>query len=63
VLNVRSGSVAGRLGFKPGDIILQIGRTRISSVQDLDRAVRNQQRVWQLAIKRGGRVLQLEVPG
>jgi Do/DeqQ family serine protease len=63
VLSVRSGSVAGRLGFKPGDIILQIGRTRISSVQDLDRAVRNQQRVWQLAIKRGGRVLQLEVPG
>ena len=65
VLSVRSGSVAARLGLRAGDTILQVGRSRISSVLDLDRAVQNPQRVWQLAIKRGGRVLrlQVQVPG
>jgi S1-C subfamily serine protease len=63
VLSVRNGSTAARLGLRPGDIILQIGRSRIASVQDLDRAVKSPQRVWQMAIKRGGRVLQVEVQG
>jgi Do/DeqQ family serine protease len=63
VLSVRNASVAARLGFQPGDIVLQIGRSRISNVQDLDRAIRDPQRVWRLSIKRGGRVLELQVPG
>ncbi|HXF53785.1 MAG TPA: Do family serine endopeptidase [Hyphomicrobiaceae bacterium] len=63
VLSVRNGSAAARLGLRRGDVILQIGRTRIGSVADLDRAVQRPQRVWQLAIKRGDSILQVEVPG
>jgi Do/DeqQ family serine protease len=63
VLSVRNGSTAARLGLKPGDVVLQVGRSRIGNVGDLERAVQNPQRVWQLAIRRGGKVLQLQVQG
>ncbi len=63
VLSVRQGAIAARLGFQPGDVILQIGQDTIASVADLEKAVGDRQRVWQVAVKRGGRVLKLQVPG
>ena len=63
VLSVRNGSVAERLGFKAGDIIVQVGRERISDVTTLERIVKDRQRIWQLAIKRGDKLMQLQVGG
>lgn len=63
ILAVREGGVASRLGFKPGDIILKIGREEITDVVQLDRITREPTAVWRLQIKRGGRVLQLQVSG
>jgi Do/DeqQ family serine protease len=63
VLSVRQGGIAARLGFQPGDVILQVGQDTITSVADLERAVTERQRVWQVAVKRGDRVLKLQVPG
>ena len=63
ILSVRSGSVAARLGFQAGDLIAEIGGQPIASVADLEGAVRDRQRVWSLAVKRGGQLLQLQVPG
>lgn len=63
IMSVRPGSIAANIGFQPGDIILQVGRRKISTVAELESEVRDRQRIWQLAIKRGERVIQLQVQG
>jgi Do/DeqQ family serine protease len=63
VMSVRPGSVAARFGFQPGDVIVQIGQLPITNVAELEGAVRAPQRVWALAVKRGGQLMQLQVPG
>jgi Do/DeqQ family serine protease len=63
ILSVRSGSLAASLGFRPGDVVVRVGRTSISSVSQLERAVRERQRVWRVEVKRGDRVLQLQIAG
>jgi Do/DeqQ family serine protease len=63
ILAVRPNSIAAGLGFQPGDIVVQIGQSKIVTVADLETALRTRQRLWQVAIKRGGRVLTLQVPG
>ncbi len=60
IVAVRSGGIAARLGFQPGDIILQVGDTKITDVVTLDKITREPQRIWRVAIKRGGRVMQLQ---
>jgi Do/DeqQ family serine protease len=63
ILSVRSGSPAASLGFRPGDIVVKVARTPISSVSQLERAVRERQRVWRIEVKRGERFLQLQIAG
>jgi Do/DeqQ family serine protease len=63
ILSVRNGSVAARLGFQPGDVIVEIGNNKIANVTDLEGAVGTRQRVWRLSVQRGDKVLQLQVPG
>jgi membrane-associated protease RseP (regulator of RpoE activity) len=63
IMAVKPGSIAAGLGFQPGDIVVQIGQTKIGAIADLEQALRGRQRLWQVAVKRGGRVLTLQVPG
>ncbi len=63
IISVRQGSVASRYGFQPGDVIVNVGRQTIANVTDLETAIRERQRVWELGVKRGGQLLQLQVPG
>lgn len=63
IISVRNGSVSQSLGFKPGDIIVEVAGSKIANVADLEKAVGGRQRLWQVSVKRGGRVLQLQVPG
>jgi Do/DeqQ family serine protease len=63
ILSVRSGSLASSMGFRPGDIVVNVGRAPISSVNELERAVRQRQRVWRIEVKRGDRILQLQIAG
>jgi Do/DeqQ family serine protease len=63
VVSVRRSSVAARLGFQPGDIISEVGNIKIGSVADLETAVANRQRLWQIAVRRGDKVFNLQVPG
>jgi len=63
IVAIRSGGIAARLGFKPGDIILQVGQTKITDVVALDKITREPQRVWRVSIKRGGRVMKLQLSG
>ncbi len=63
VLSARNGSTAAKLGFKPGDVIVSVGSAQVADVAELERLLRHRQRIWQMAIKRGGRTLQLQVGG
>ncbi len=63
VVAVRPRSTAARLGFQPGDVILQVGRERIGSVAELETALRQRQRGWLVVVKRGNQVLQLQMAG
>lgn len=63
VLSVRNGSVAANLGFKAGDIVASIGNKPVENVAELEGLLKQRQRMWRMAVKRGGRMLQLQVPG
>ena len=63
ILSVRNGSIAQRLAFQPGDIVLTVGQAKMTNVADLETALTTRQRLWQISVKRGDRVLQLQVPG
>jgi Do/DeqQ family serine protease len=63
VLSVRPRTTAARLGFRPGDVIVQVGRERIASVAELESALRQRQRAWLVVVKRGNQVLQLQLAG
>jgi len=63
ILAVRANSIAAGLGFRAGDVVVQVGNQAIATVADLDRAVSERQRLWQVSVKRGGRILKLQVPG
>jgi len=62
IVAVRKDGVAARL-FQPGDIVLQVGNTKITDVVALDEITRAPQRAWNVVIKRGDRVLQLQLSG
>jgi Do/DeqQ family serine protease len=63
ITSVRNDSAAQSLGFQPGDIVVSISGKRINTVIDAEQAVAARQRTWQISVKRGNRVLQLQVPG
>ncbi|MGL4397286.1 MAG: Do family serine endopeptidase [Hyphomicrobium sp.] len=63
ILAIGGGSVAQSLGFRPGDIIVEVGDQPIATVDALEAALTTRRRLWQLSVKRGERVLQLRVPG
>ena len=63
IVAVKEDSTAARLGFRTGDVIVQVGRKRIESVVELEAALRARQQLWQIALKRGEQIIQLQVPG
>jgi Do/DeqQ family serine protease len=63
IVAVRSGGVASRLDFQPGDIIVQIGEDKITDVIMLDEITRKPQGRWSVTIKRGGRLMKLQMSG
>jgi S1-C subfamily serine protease len=69
--NVRSGvaivnpgnGIGRRLGFRKGDVIVDINGQPINSVQTLSEVIAEAPDYWSLAINRNGRLLRLEVDG
>ncbi len=57
VRETESYSPARRVGFRPGDIIVEVNGEEISRVQDLQGVARRGSRVWRLSIQRGGELL------
>ena len=63
IIQVRNGSTAARLGFRPGDIVLTVGAEQIDNIATLEQAIRQRQRLWQMSIQRGGKVIPLQFGG
>ena len=63
VTGVARGSPADRLSLRPGDIVLQVNGRKIGLVKELQKALSGRAQQWQLAIRRGDRVLETTVQG
>jgi S1-C subfamily serine protease len=63
ILSVRNGSIAQGLGFRKGDIVIEVAGKKIADVGELEEAVSERQRRWAVSVNRGGQILQLQVPG
>jgi Do/DeqQ family serine protease len=59
---VKAGSIAAGHGFRVGDVIDEIGRERVGTVAEVEPRLAAPPGLWQIAVKRGGRVLTLRVP-
>ncbi|MGI9525372.1 MAG: Do family serine endopeptidase [Hyphomicrobiaceae bacterium] len=62
ILSVERGSIAAGIGFRKGDVLVQLGRLKIRNIRELEQALRRRPRAWLLAIRRGNRILRVEVP-
>jgi type II secretory pathway component PulC len=51
------------LGFRKGDVILDINGTDIDSVETLSNVLAEERGYWSLAVNRNGRLLRLRVSG
>jgi Do/DeqQ family serine protease len=56
VTEVEPGSLAQRVGFQKGDVVLAVNGTRISTSKDLDRLARSPASSWEISISRGGQI-------
>jgi Do/DeqQ family serine protease len=63
IVDMAVASTAAELGFKRGDVIVQIGRNEVPSVDVLESVLKQRRRVWFIAVRRGSQILRLEVPG
>ncbi|HTH15341.1 MAG TPA: DegQ family serine endoprotease [Magnetospirillum sp.] len=63
VLRIKRGSIAHRLQFQPGDIILRINDRPVASVADAKALLSARSDLWRLTINRDGETLSLQVGG
>jgi hypothetical protein len=58
-----SHSTAARLGFRTGDVVVQVGRDRIANVSQLEGVLQVRQQSWLVLVRRGNQVLRLQLGG
>jgi Do/DeqQ family serine protease len=63
VAELEDDSVAARVGFQKGDLILAVNGQKIGSTKEIDRLVRNGSSYWEITINRGGRVFKTVLGG
>jgi S1-C subfamily serine protease len=56
IAEVDPGSVAQRVGFVKGDMVVAVNGARVVASKDLDRIVRGGANLWEITINRGGKV-------
>ena len=63
VLDVRGGP-ARRVGFRKGDVLVEVNGVAVDKVQRLsDVVTRPGSGIWEIAVERGGRVLRMQIAG
>ncbi|MFL5051264.1 MAG: DegQ family serine endoprotease [Xanthobacteraceae bacterium] len=55
ITDVAEGATAASVGFQKGDIIKSVNSEKIAKTADLEKATREQVRLWRITLVRGGR--------
>ena len=63
IVDIANGSLAQRLGFQPGDVVLSVNNQKIARTADLERLTQQQNRQWRITIRRGGQQMSVEFRG
>jgi S1-C subfamily serine protease len=63
IMDVANGSPAQRLGFKRGDVIVAVNEQPMARTRDLDRAMREQHRLWRVTVMRDGQRITAQFGG
>jgi Do/DeqQ family serine protease len=63
VSDVADNSAAAMTGLQKGDVIIGIGRTKIGTTRQLERATAARQDFWHVTLDRGGQIIESELGG
>ncbi|SFO73404.1 Do/DeqQ family serine protease [Bradyrhizobium sp. Ghvi] len=63
VTDIGDGTAAQNVGFQKGDIILSVNNQKIAKTSDLERAAKEQPRLWRIAVVRGGQQINVTLGG
>jgi Do/DeqQ family serine protease len=63
VAEIEEGSTAQRVGFQKGDIVQMLNGDRIATTRDLETALKERKRQWEVTISRGGQSVTSVFPG
>jgi len=59
VVSVADGTVAERVGFKKGDLILDVNGVKIADTKTLARVAESDPDLWRFSVSRGGQVIRM----
>jgi Do/DeqQ family serine protease len=63
VTDLADGGTAASVGFQKGDIIVNVNSQKIAKTGDLEKATREQARVWRITLVRGGQQINVTLGG
>jgi len=63
VTDLADGGTAANVGFQKGDIILVVNNQKIAKTNDLEKATREQVRIWRITLMRGGQQINVTLGG
>jgi S1-C subfamily serine protease len=63
VTDLADGGAAANVGFQKGDIILAVNSQKIAKTSDLEKATREQARIWRITVVRGGQQINVTLGG
>jgi serine protease Do len=61
IVKIKRGSIANRLQFQPGDVVVKLNGRSIPAVADLRQALAQQAKSWTIAIRRAGETLTMTI--
>jgi S1-C subfamily serine protease len=63
VTDLADGGTAANVGFQKGDIIQTVNNQKIGKTSDLEKATREQARIWRITVVRGGQQINVMLGG
>jgi serine protease Do len=63
IIRIRRGTIAHRLQFQPGDVILRVNERAVASVAELRALLAAGSSSWKIAIRRSGELLTMTIGG
>jgi Do/DeqQ family serine protease len=62
IAKVERRSLAARVGFRPGDFVLEVNGREINGLDVLNEQLQQRPRAWEIAVERGGQVRRVRLP-